>query len=104
MECDLLYQSMSTLRRGQGRPELPRGTITRRAVLKALVGSGAAVVTGAGAYGFFDERHALGLTEAVVPVTGLPPELAGLKVGLRSEERRVGKEGRCRGAQSRVKK
>src|SRR5262245_34415157 len=79
---------MSTLRRGQGRPELPRGTITRRAVLKALVGSGAAVVTGAGAYGFFDERHALGLTEAVVPVTGLPPELAGLKVGLLTDVHR----------------
>lgn len=63
-------------------------SITRRAVLKTLVGSGAAVVTGAGAYGFFDERHALGLTEAVLPVAGLPPELAGLKIGLLTDVHR----------------
>jgi predicted MPP superfamily phosphohydrolase len=73
VECDLLYQSMS---------------ITRRAVLKTLVGSGAAVLTGAGAYGFFDERHALGLTEAVLRVSGLPPELAGLKIGLLTDVHR----------------
>jgi predicted MPP superfamily phosphohydrolase len=73
VECDLLYQSMS---------------ITRRAVLKTLVGSGAAVVTGAGAYGFFDERHALGLTEVVLPVSGLPTELAGLKIGLLTDVHR----------------
>lgn len=63
-------------------------SITRRAVLKTLVGSGAAVVTGAGAYGFFDERHALGLTEVVLPVSGLPPELAGLKIGLLTDVHR----------------
>jgi predicted MPP superfamily phosphohydrolase len=73
VECDLLYQSMS---------------ITRRAVLKTLVGSGAVVMTGAGAYGFFDERHALGLTEAMLPVSGLPPELAGLKIGLLTDVHR----------------
>jgi len=63
-------------------------SITRRAVLKTLVGSGAAVLTGAGAYGFLDERHALGLTEAVLPVSGLPPELAGLKIGLLTDVHR----------------
>src|SRR4029079_9311492 len=63
-------------------------SITRRAVLKTLVGSGAAVRTGAGAYGFFDERHALGLTEAMLPVSGLPPELAGLKIGLLTDVHR----------------
>ena len=63
-------------------------SITRRAALKTLVGSGAAVMTGAGAYGFFDERHALGLTEAVLPVSGLPPELAGLKIGLLTDVHR----------------
>jgi uncharacterized protein len=73
VECDLLYQSMS---------------ITRRAVLKTLVGSGAAVITGAGAYGFFDERHALGLTETVLPVSKLPPELAGLRIGLLTDVHR----------------
>jgi len=63
-------------------------SITRRAVLKTLVGSTAAVVTGAGAYGFFDERHAVGLTEAIVPVTGLPSELDGLKIGLLTDVHR----------------
>jgi uncharacterized protein len=62
--------------------------ITRRAVLKTLVGTGVAVTTGAGAYGFFDERHALGLTEAVLPVAGLPPELSGLKIGLLTDVHR----------------
>jgi uncharacterized protein len=63
-------------------------SITRRALLKTLVGSGTAVMTGAGAYGFFDERHALGLTEAVLPVSKLPPELAGLKIGLLTDVHR----------------
>jgi hypothetical protein len=72
-ECDLLYQSMS---------------ITRRAVLKALAGSGAAVITGAATYGFVDERHALGLTETMLPVAGLPEELAGLRVGLLTDVHR----------------
>jgi len=63
-------------------------SITRRALLKTLVGSGTAVMTGAGAYGFFDERHALGLTEAVLPVSKLPSELAGLKIGLLTDVHR----------------
>ena len=62
--------------------------ITRRAVLKTLLGTGVAVTTGVGAYGFFDERHALGLTAATVPVSGLPPELAGLKIGLLTDVHR----------------
>src|SRR5262249_14484829 len=72
-EFDFLYQSMS---------------ITRRAVLKTLVGAGAAVVTAGGAYGFFDERHALGLTEVVLPVSHLPAGLAGLKIGLLTDVHR----------------
>src|SRR5262245_21219538 len=63
-------------------------SMTRRAVLKTLVGSGAAVMTGAGAYGFFGERHALGLTEAVLPVSKLPSELVGLKIGLLTDVHR----------------
>jgi predicted MPP superfamily phosphohydrolase len=39
-------------------------------------------VTGGGAYGYLYERHAVGLTEAAVPVAGLPPALAGLRIGL----------------------
>jgi predicted MPP superfamily phosphohydrolase len=63
-------------------------SITRRAVLKTLVGAGAAVTTGAGAYGFFDERHAVGLTEVMLPVNGLPAELVGLRIGLLTDVHR----------------
>jgi predicted MPP superfamily phosphohydrolase len=57
-------------------------TMSRRTVLKALLGTGTAAVAGAAAYGFLDERHAVGITEAVLPVTGLPPALSGLTIGL----------------------
>ena len=63
-------------------------SITRRAVLKTLIGAGAAVTTAGGVYGFFDERHAIGRTEAVLPVSGLPAELAGLKIGLLTDVHR----------------
>jgi uncharacterized protein len=62
--------------------------ITRRAVLKTFLGAGAAAVTGAAAYGFADERHALGITEAILPVRGLPAALAGLKFGLLTDVHR----------------
>src|SRR5690348_7089663 len=57
-------------------------SITRRAVLKTLAGGAAAAVTGVGACGFLDERHAVGVTEVVLPVSGWPPDLAGFKIGL----------------------
>jgi uncharacterized protein len=63
-------------------------SLTRRAILKTLVAAGAAVTTGGGAYGFFDERHAVGLTEVMLPVNGLPLELAGLKIGLLTDVHR----------------
>jgi uncharacterized protein len=72
----------------QARTFTRRTTIGRRAILKAFFGTGAAVTLGAGAYGFFDERHALGLTEVTLPVSGLPPELAGLKIGLLTDVHR----------------
>jgi len=56
--------------------------ISRRAVLKACVATGAAAVAGAASYGFFDERHALGMTQADVPVSRLPAALVGLRIGL----------------------
>ena len=34
------------------------------------------------AYGFLDERHALGHDAMTLPVAGLPPALAGLRIGL----------------------
>ena len=56
--------------------------ITRRAVLKGALVAGAGALAGAGAYGYAYERHALEVTRATVPVAGLPPALAGLRIGL----------------------
>ena len=50
-------------------------------ILATLTACGA-TVAGGGAYGYFDERHAVGLTETQVPVSGLPAALSGLKLGL----------------------
>ncbi len=55
--------------------------ITRRAVLRTFAVTAAGAVVGAGAYGYFDERHQLGVVRADLPVTGLPASLAGLRVG-----------------------
>src|SRR6478736_2952895 len=56
--------------------------ITRRAVLKSALVAGAGTIAGGGVYGFAFERHALEVTRATVPVTALPPALAGLTIGL----------------------
>jgi predicted MPP superfamily phosphohydrolase len=56
--------------------------ISRRAVLKGLAGTGIVAVGGTGAYGFIYERHEIDITRATVPVIGLPPGLAGLRIGL----------------------
>jgi predicted MPP superfamily phosphohydrolase len=54
----------------------------RRLVLKALVGIGAGTLTGATAHGFLYERHDLEVTRAVLPVSGLPEPLRGLRIGV----------------------
>jgi predicted MPP superfamily phosphohydrolase len=54
----------------------------RRLLLKALVGLGAGTVTGATAHGFLYERRDLEVTRAVMPVSGLPEALRGLRIGL----------------------
>ena len=56
--------------------------MTRRAVLKGALVAGAGTIAGSAAYGYAYERHALEVTRAEVPVAGLPPALAGLRVGL----------------------
>jgi uncharacterized protein len=56
--------------------------VTRRDVLKAFVSVGVGAATGAGSYGYLYERHHLQITRADAPVAGLPPELAGLRIGL----------------------
>jgi len=56
--------------------------LTRRAAIKGMVATAVGAFTGAGAYGVAYERHHIGLTEATLPVTGLPPALDGLRIGL----------------------
>jgi len=56
--------------------------ITRRTVLKALLATGVGAATGTGAYGYLYERHELEVTRTNLPVIGLPPALAGLRIGL----------------------
>jgi predicted MPP superfamily phosphohydrolase len=56
--------------------------ISRRSALKALLATGVGVVTGGSAYGVLYGRHALELTQAELPVAGLPSALAGLRIGL----------------------
>jgi len=56
--------------------------ITRRQALRALAAGGAGLAAGAAGYGGLYERRRVHLVEAAVPVAGLPPALAGLRVGL----------------------
>src|SRR5262245_60759075 len=77
----LLYQSMTALRRIEGRPERNRGTVTRRAVLKALVATGAGVIVGPTAHGYLYGRHDLTITRVALPIAGLPLALAGVRIG-----------------------
>jgi uncharacterized protein len=56
--------------------------VTRRALLKAFVATGVGALTGAGSYGFFYGRHQLSVTRESLRVRGLPPALAGLRIGL----------------------
>lgn len=55
---------------------------TRRAVLKLLGTAGIGAATGTATYGVAYERFQLRLVEREVPVSGLPPEIDGLRVGL----------------------
>jgi len=56
--------------------------VTRRAILNGLLGAGATLLGGTGAYGFFYSRHQLEVTRATLPVMKLPPSLSGLRIGL----------------------
>jgi predicted MPP superfamily phosphohydrolase len=55
--------------------------LTRRAAIKGLLVTGIGAVTGATTYGVAFERHQIGVTEAALPVSGLPPPLEGLRIG-----------------------
>lgn len=56
--------------------------LTRRAAIKGLLVTGIGAATGATTYGVAFERHQIGVTEAALPVSGLPPALDGLRIGL----------------------
>lgn len=55
--------------------------LSRRASIKRLLAVGVGTVTGATAYGVGYERHRIGITNAALPVSGLPPALDGLRLG-----------------------
>lgn len=56
--------------------------LNRRDVIRALAATGVGLAVGPVAYGAAYERHRLVRIEADVPVSGLPPALDGLRVGL----------------------
>jgi len=55
--------------------------ISRRDALKTIAATAGVAVVGAGAYGYFDERHQLAVERTDVPVRGLPAPLDGLRIG-----------------------
>ena len=56
--------------------------LTRRAALKGVLAGAVGAVAGTAAYGVGYERHHLGVTEASLPVAGLPPALNGVRIAL----------------------
>jgi predicted MPP superfamily phosphohydrolase len=56
--------------------------VSRRAVLKTLLAGGIGAATGGAAYSYLYDRHSLEVTRLRLPVSGLAPDLAGLRVGL----------------------
>ena len=67
---------------GAGAPRtVSRAGMTRREMLHALAAVGVGTAAGAGAHGYFYERHHLDVTRLVATVSGLPDALSGLRVG-----------------------
>lgn len=58
-----------------------RAGMTRREMLHAIAAVGVGTAAGAGAHGYFYERHHLEVSRLVVQVSGLPDALSGLRVG-----------------------
>ena len=54
--------------------------LSRRDALKALVVTTVGATTGAGAYGAMYERHRIGITNATLEVSGLPPAFEGVRI------------------------
>jgi predicted MPP superfamily phosphohydrolase len=62
--------------------------VSRRTALKTLVTTGVGTLTGFASYGFLYGRHELEVTRTAIPVDGLPPALAGLRIGLLTDVHR----------------
>jgi|SoiMethySBSTD1v2_1073268.scaffolds.fasta_scaffold02960_2 uncharacterized protein len=56
--------------------------LNRRTVVKSVLGGAVGAVAAAATYGVAYERHRLGTTEAVLPVSSLPAALRGLRIAL----------------------
>jgi predicted MPP superfamily phosphohydrolase len=56
--------------------------LSRRSAIKGMLVTAVGAVTGAATYGVAYERHQIGVTHASLPVSGLPPALEGLRIGL----------------------
>jgi uncharacterized protein len=54
----------------------------RRDLLKGVAAAGVGAVTGSLAHGYLYERFHIGLTRETLAVSGLPPALGGLRIGL----------------------
>ena len=61
---------------------------SRREVLQGLAGVGIGIATGGLAHGFLYERFDLQLTRSILPVSGLPEALRGLRIGLITDTHR----------------
>lgn len=62
--------------------------MSRRTWFRTVLATGAGVATGAMGYGTLYERHALALSTADMPITGLPDALSGLRIGLLTDVHR----------------
>jgi predicted MPP superfamily phosphohydrolase len=56
--------------------------VSRRDLLKGVAAAGVGAVTGSIAHGYLYERFHIALTRESLAVSGLPPALAGLRIGL----------------------
>src|SRR4051812_24732628 len=56
--------------------------VSRRDVLKAVAAVGVGATTGALVHGYAYERHHVAVTRETLSVSGLPPALRGLRIGL----------------------
>jgi predicted MPP superfamily phosphohydrolase len=59
--------------------------ISRRTAIRMLVATGVGGLAGAGIYRFVYDPDAVRLSQVTVPVSGLPPALAGLRIGLMTD-------------------